>query len=99
MDETHDEGLVRKVLSISWSDTKHDIGECQVYSGSSEWAGVEQKVSEGEQSLVACKVALFTNDLKVFNVTLLGSLVTCNVGKVPLVQAISPHFLMNVVAS
>lgn len=44
---------------------------------------VEQKVLEGEQSLVAYYAGVLEKDLKVFNVTFLGLLVTCNVSKVP----------------
>lgn len=65
-------------------ETKHEAGECKVYSVSSEWVEVvEQKVLEGEKSLVACNAGVLEKDLKVFNVTFLGQPVTCNVSKVP----------------
>lgn len=65
-------------------ETKHEAGECKVYSVDSAWVEVvEQKVMEGEQSLVAYNAGVLEKDLKVFNVTFLGLLVTCNVSKVP----------------
>lgn len=65
-------------------ETKHEAGECKVYSVGSEWVEViEQKVLEGEKSLVACNAGVLEKDLKVFNVTFLGLLVTFNVSKVP----------------
>lgn len=49
-------------------ETKHEAGECKVYSVGSEWVEVvEQKVLEGEKSLVVCNAGVLEKDLKVFN--------------------------------